>query len=146
MCTQMPKPPLEALADAKVERNKLVLFGHQCVHSFDLEDLLNVSAEVLGEGSVGRSYKQVLEGKNVTVVVKRLKHVVVTENEFRTRMEVLGKMKNENVVPLIGYYYSQDEKWLVYGYIDGGSLYDRLHGNFSNLYSNYYGILITMVC
>ncbi|KAJ0881606.1 putative protein kinase RLK-Pelle-LRR-III family [Helianthus annuus] len=132
MCTQMPKPPLEALADAKVERKKLVLFDHHGVHSFDLEDLLNVSAEVLGEGSVGRSYKQVLEGKNVTVVVKRLKRVVVTENEFRTRMEVLGKMKNKNVVPLIGYYYSQDEKWVVYGYIDGGSLYDRLHGSIAS--------------
>ncbi|KAM0002783.1 putative protein kinase RLK-Pelle-LRR-III family [Helianthus debilis subsp. tardiflorus] len=132
MCTQTPKPPLEALADTKVERNKLVLFGHHGVHSFDVEDLLNVSAEVLGEGSVGRSYKQVLEGKNVMVVVKRLKYVVVTENEFRTRMEVLGKMKNKNVVPLIGYYYSQDEKWLVYGYIDGGSLYDRLHGSIAS--------------
>ncbi|KAI7732644.1 hypothetical protein M8C21_023199 [Ambrosia artemisiifolia] len=130
-CSQTPKSPSEPKV-VKVEKNKLVVFDNHGFNSFDVEDLLKASEEVLGEGSVGRSYKQVLEGKNVTVVVKRLKHVVVTENEFRITMEVLGKMKNEYVVPLIGYYYSQDEKWLVYAYMDAGSLYDRLHGSIAS--------------
>ncbi|KAK9114836.1 hypothetical protein Syun_021633 [Stephania yunnanensis] len=61
--------------DAKLER------------CFDLEDLLRASAEVLGKGSVGTSYKAVLE-EGTTVVVKRLKDVVVTKREFEVQLEV----------------------------------------------------------
>ncbi|GKG15974.1 hypothetical protein Tco_0358297, partial [Tanacetum coccineum] len=39
-------------ASAEGERNKLVFFEGG-VYSFDLEDLLRASAEVLGKGSVG---------------------------------------------------------------------------------------------
>ncbi|PWA55368.1 Concanavalin A-like lectin/glucanase, subgroup [Artemisia annua] len=76
------------------------------------EDLLRASAEVLGKGSVGTSYKAVLE-EGTTVVVKRLKDVVVSKKEFDGVMEGLGKMKNENVVPIRAYYYSKDEKLLA---------------------------------
>ncbi|KAF2310715.1 hypothetical protein GH714_016534 [Hevea brasiliensis] len=62
---------------AEAERNKLVFFEGG-IYSFDLEDLLRASAEVLGKGSVGTSYKAVLE-EGTTVVVKRLKDVVVTK-------------------------------------------------------------------
>ncbi|KAJ0744902.1 putative protein kinase RLK-Pelle-CrRLK1L-1 family [Helianthus annuus] len=110
------------------ERNKLVCFEEDGVYNIDLEDLLKASAEVLGEGSFGRTYKQVLQEKKKTVAVKMLKDVVVTENEFRTRMEVLGKMKNKNVVPLIAYYYSRDLKLLVYDYMPADSLSAHLHG------------------
>ena len=43
-------------------------------YSFDLEDLLRASAEVLGKGGLGTSYKAVLE-EGTTVVVKRLRDV-----------------------------------------------------------------------
>ncbi|KHN27390.1 Putative inactive receptor kinase, partial [Glycine soja] len=92
-----------------------------------LEDLLRASAEVLGKGSVGTSYKAVLE-EGTTVVVKRLKDVVVTKKEFETQMEVLGKIKHENVVPLRAFYFSKDEKLLVYDYMSAGSLSALLHG------------------
>nr|XP_043623521.1 probable inactive receptor kinase At2g26730 [Erigeron canadensis] len=109
------------------ERNKLV-FLEGGIFSFDLEDLLRASAEVLGKGSVGTSYKAVLE-EGTTVVVKRLKDVVVTKKEFDMQMEVLGKMKNENVVPLRAFYFSKDEKLLVYDYYPAGSLSALLHGS-----------------
>ncbi|XP_076958815.1 putative inactive receptor kinase At2g26730 [Bidens hawaiensis] len=114
-----------ALGDT--ERNKLIFFDGG-IYSFDLEDLLRASAEVLGKGSVGTSYKAVLE-EGTTVVVKRLKDVVVTKKEFETQMEVLGKMKNENVVPLRAFYYSKDEKLLVSDYLPAGSLSAVLHGS-----------------
>ncbi|KAL9326271.1 hypothetical protein ACSQ67_006916 [Phaseolus vulgaris] len=97
------------------------------IYSFDLEDLLRASAEVLGKGSVGTSYKAVLE-EGTTVVVKRLKDVVVTKKEFELQMEVLGKIKHENVVPLRAFYFSKDEKLLVYDYMSAGSLSALLHG------------------
>ncbi|PSS01847.1 Inactive receptor kinase [Actinidia chinensis var. chinensis] len=109
------------------ERNKLVFFGGG-IYSFDLEDLLRASAEVLGKGSVGTSYKAVLE-EGTTVVVKRLKDVVVTKKEFESQMEILGKIKHDNVVPLRAYYYSKDEKLLVYDFMAAGSLSALLHGS-----------------
>lgn len=109
------------------ERNKLVFFEGGG-YSFDLEDLLRASAEVLGKGSVGTSYKAVLE-EGTTVVVKRLKDVVVPRKEFEQQLEVLGKMKHENVLPLRAFYYSKDEKLLVSDYMPAGSLSALLHGS-----------------
>ncbi|KAL3532402.1 hypothetical protein ACH5RR_005923 [Cinchona calisaya] len=109
------------------ERNKLVFFDSGG-YSFDLEDLLRASAEVLGKGSVGTSYKAVLE-EGTTVVVKRLKDVVVNKKEFEQQMEVLGKIKHENVLTLRAYYYSKDEKLLVSDYFPAGSLSALLHGS-----------------
>ncbi|KAL7002993.1 hypothetical protein U1Q18_004152 [Sarracenia purpurea var. burkii] len=78
-------------------RKQSLVFFNDGVYSFDLEDLLRASTEVLGKGSVGTSYKAVLE-EGTTVVVKRLKDVVVTK-EFEMQMEVLGRIKYDNVVP-----------------------------------------------
>lgn len=110
----------------EAERNKLVFFEGG-VYSFDLEDLLRASAEVLGKGSVGTSYKAVLE-EGTTVVVKRLKDVAVSKREFDMQMEVLGRVKHQNVVPLRAFYYSKDEKLLVYDFMAAGSLSALLHG------------------
>ncbi|KAF3441961.1 hypothetical protein FNV43_RR15877 [Rhamnella rubrinervis] len=109
------------------DRNKLVFFEGG-IYSFDLEDLLRASAEVLGKGSVGTSYKAVLE-EGTTVVVKRLKDVVVSKKEFEMQMEVLGNIKHENVVPLRAFYYSKDEKLLVFDFMPAGSLSALLHGS-----------------
>ncbi|CAL0307142.1 unnamed protein product [Lupinus luteus] len=111
----------------ETERNKLV-FLEGGIYNFDLEDLLRASAEVLGKGSVGTSYKAVLE-EGTTVVVKRLKDVVVTKKEFEMQMEMIGKIKHENLVPLRAFYFSKDEKLLVYDYINAGSLSALLHGS-----------------
>ncbi|KAB5514240.1 hypothetical protein DKX38_028146 [Salix brachista] len=112
---------------AEAEKNKLVFFEGG-IYSFDLEDLLRASAEVLGKGSVGTSYKAVLE-EGTTVVVKRLKDVVVTKREFESQMEALGKIKHDNVVPMRAYYYSKDEKLLVSDFMPAGSLSALLHGS-----------------
>lgn len=117
-------------ASMETERNKLVFFEGG-IYSFDLEDLLRASAEVLGKGSFGTSYKAVLE-EGTTVVVKRLKDVAVTKKEFEMQMENLGKIRHENVVPLRAFYYSKDEKLLVSDYMSSGSLSSLLHGMFLN--------------
>ncbi|KAK1418520.1 hypothetical protein QVD17_27665 [Tagetes erecta] len=109
------------------DKNKLV-FVTSGVYSFDLEDLLKASAEVLGKGSAGTSYKAVLED-GTTVVVKRLKDVTVTKNEFETHMEILGKINCENVVPVRAFYYSKDERLLVTDFMAAGSLSAVLHGS-----------------
>ncbi|KAF3782722.1 putative inactive receptor kinase [Nymphaea thermarum] len=125
--TDKPKDEF-ATAAQEAEKNKLVFF-EGCSYNFDLEDLLRASAEVLGKGSYGTAYKAVLE-EGTTVVVKRLKEVVVGKREFEQQMEIVGRVGlHPNVVPLRAYYYSKDEKLLVYDYIAGGSLSALLHGH-----------------
>lgn len=104
----------------------LVFFG-KGPKVFDLEDLLRASAEVLGKGTFGTAYKATLE-TGLVVAVKRLKDVTVSEKEFREKMEVVGSMEHENLVPLRAYYFSRDEKLLVYDYMPMGSLSALLHG------------------
>lgn len=111
----------------ETERNKLVFFeGSQ--YTFDLEDLLRASAEVLGKGSVGTAYKAVLED-GTTVVVKRLKDVAVNRRDFEQQMELVGRIRHRNLVPLRAFYFSKDEKLLVYDYMPAGSLSALLHGS-----------------
>ncbi|KAK1361826.1 Receptor-like kinase 902 [Heracleum sosnowskyi] len=106
---------------------RLVFFGN-VEKSFDLEDLLRASAEVLGKGTFGTAYKAVLE-RGMVVAVKRLKDVVVSEKEYKEKIEGVGKMDHENLVPLRAYYYGGQEKLLVYDYMSMGSLSALLHGN-----------------
>ncbi|KAF5953531.1 hypothetical protein HYC85_006387 [Camellia sinensis] len=110
------EPPKEDFSSGvqDAEKNKLVFF-EGCLHTFDLEDLLRASAEVTGKGSYGTTYKAILE-EGTTVVVKRLKEVVVGKREFEQQMEMVGRVvgHHPNVMTLRAYYYSKDEKLLVY--------------------------------
>jgi Protein tyrosine and serine/threonine kinase len=122
------KPKKETSSGLQVaERNKFVLF-EGFYYNFDLEDLLRASAEVLGKGSYCTAYRAVLED-GTTVVVKRLKEVIAGKKEFEQQMELIGKVGQlQNVVPVWAYYFSKDEKLLVYEYIAGASLSAFLHG------------------
>ncbi|XP_059644311.1 probable inactive receptor kinase RLK902 [Cornus florida] len=106
---------------------KLIFFGN-AAKLFDLEELLRASAEVLGKGTFGTAYKAVLE-VGIVVAVKRLKDVIISEREFREKIESVGAMDHKNLVPLRAYYFSREEKLLVYDYMPMGSLSALLHGN-----------------
>ncbi|XP_028800499.1 probable inactive receptor kinase At1g48480 isoform X1 [Neltuma alba] len=114
--------------DAKTGRSKRLVFFGNVSKVFDLEDLLRASAEVLGKGTFGTTYKATLE-IGVVVAVKRLKDVTAPENEFREKIEQVGKMIHDNLVPLRAYYYSNEEKLLAYDYMPMGSLSALLHAN-----------------
>ena len=112
--------------ESQEQKNNLNFFQDSNL-AFDLEDLLRASAEVLGKGTFGVSYKAALED-STTVVVKRLNQVTVGKREFEQQMELIGKIKHENVVSLRAYYYSKDEKLMVYDYYGQGSVSAMLHG------------------
>lgn len=115
-------------AEVVVDNGKSLVFFGKMSKNFNLDDLLKASAEVLGKGTFGTAYKAGLES-GITLVVKRLRDVTVPEKEFREKIEDVGKMNHENLVPLRAYYYSRDEKLLVYDYVSMGSLSALLHGN-----------------
>ena len=124
----IPKETAAAAAESGVVSKDLIFFV-KSFGEFDLDGLLKASAEVLGKGSVGSSYKASFD-HGLVVAVKRLRDVVVPEKDFRERMQVLGSMSHPNLVTLIAYYFSRDEKLLVFEYMSRGSLSALLHGKY----------------
>ncbi|KAK3144559.1 hypothetical protein QOZ80_4AG0314710 [Eleusine coracana subsp. coracana] len=110
-----------------VGKKKLFFFG-RIPRPYDLEDLLRASAEVLGKGTYGTTYKAAIESGPV-MAVKRLKETSLPEREFRDKVAAIGGIDHPNVVPLQAYYFSKDEKLMVYEYVAMGSLSSMLHGN-----------------
>lgn len=121
--------PEKEISQSEEANNRLAFF-EGCNYAFDLEDLLRASAEVLGKGTFGISYKAILEDAT-TVVVKRLREVGAGKRDFEQQMEIVGNIRHENVVELKAYYYSKDEKLMVYEYYSHGSVSALLHGNAS---------------
>nr|ACN30771.1 unknown [Zea mays] len=119
-------PESKAVIGKAGDGNRMVFFEAPSL-AFDLEDLLRASAEVLGKGAFGTAYRAVLEDAT-TVVVKRLKEVNAGRRDFEQQMELLGRIRHDNVVELRAYYYSKDEKLLVYDYYSRGSVSNMLHG------------------
>ncbi|XP_062112989.1 inactive leucine-rich repeat receptor-like serine/threonine-protein kinase At1g60630 [Humulus lupulus] len=97
--------------------------------NYSLEDLLKASAETLGRGSIGSTYKAVMESGFI-VTVKRLKDAKYPRlDEFRRQMEVLGRLRHPNLVPLRAYFQAREERLLVYDYFPNGSLFSLIHGS-----------------
>ncbi|KAG8645502.1 hypothetical protein MANES_10G068600v8 [Manihot esculenta] len=96
--------------------------------SYSLEDLLKASAETLGRGTMGSTYKAVMESGFI-VTVKRLKDARYPRvEEFRRHMDLLGRLRHPNLVPLRAYFQAKEERLLVYDYFPNGSLFSLLHG------------------
>lgn len=98
--------------------------------AFEIRDVLRASAEGLGKGIFGNSYKAKVTG-GPSVVVKRLRDLKpMTSEEFKKQLRMIGDMKHPNLLPLLAYYYSSEEKLLLYNYAVKGNLFDRIHGEF----------------
>lgn len=97
--------------------------------SYSLEDLLKASAETLGRGTMGSTYKAVMESGFI-VTVKRLKDARYPRlEEFRAQMELLGRLRHPNLVPLRAFFQAKEERLLVYDYFPNGSLFSLIHGS-----------------
>ncbi|KAK1399316.1 hypothetical protein POM88_009179 [Heracleum sosnowskyi] len=103
--------------------------------SFDLTDLLSASAEILGSGVFGSSYKAAMnDGSSTVMVVKKYaKMKDVPKDEFYEHMRMLGKLNHPNVLPIVAYYYRKEEKLLVSEYVANVSLAVHLHGGGNKL-------------
>ncbi|KAJ4973026.1 hypothetical protein NE237_006200 [Protea cynaroides] len=97
--------------------------------SYALEDLLKASAETLGRGTMGSTYKAVMQSGFI-VTVKRLKDSKFPRlDEFRRQMDILGRLRHPNLVPLRAYFQAKEERLLVYDYFPNGSLFTLIHGS-----------------
>ncbi|EAZ44661.1 hypothetical protein OsJ_29285 [Oryza sativa Japonica Group] len=107
---------------------KLVFVGGEPDVPYDLDTLLHASAEVLGKGWLGTTYRATLEGGAAVVAVKRLREAPIAEREFRDSVAELAALRHENLAPLRAYFYSRDEKLLVSDFVGAGALSSLLHG------------------
>ncbi|XP_057777538.1 probable inactive receptor kinase RLK902 [Salvia miltiorrhiza] len=118
-------PNAEQYSEMKKD-DGLVFLGKDA-QVFSLQELLSASAEVMGKGTLGSTYKAYFES-GIEVIVKRLKKVSVSEGEFRAKMEEIGALLHRNLEPLGGYFYGTEEKLLLYHPMPKGSLATALHG------------------
>ena len=96
--------------------------------SYSLEDLLKASAETLGRGTMGSTYKAVMESGFI-VTVKRLKDAIYPRlEEFKRHMDLIGRLRHPNLVPLRAYFQAEEERLIVYDYFPNGSLFSLIHG------------------
>lgn len=110
--------------------------------NFDMEELLKASAFVLGKSGIGIVYKVVLEG-GLTFAVRRLGEGGLQRfREFQTEVEAIGKLRHDNIVALRAYYWSVEEKLLIYDYIPNGNLATALNGNFFAYFISFRNVLL----
>ncbi|KAL1068144.1 hypothetical protein V6Z11_D12G177900 [Gossypium hirsutum] len=96
--------------------------------NYSLEDLLKASAETLGRGTMGSTYKAVMESGFI-VTVKRLKDARYPRlEEFKRHVDLIGRLRHPNLVPLRAYFQAKEERLLVYDYFPNGSLFSLIHG------------------
>lgn len=116
-------------------------FPNKKLPVFDMDDLLRASAQVLGRGNLGITYKATLEIGNV-VVVKRLSYMnELSKKEFLQQMQLLGQIKHENLVEVISFYYSEEQKLIIYELISDGTLFELLHGQLSSFFPYLYSYI-----
>ncbi|MED6120221.1 hypothetical protein PIB30_019014 [Stylosanthes scabra] len=109
------------------ERLGRLEFSNKKFPVFDLDDLLRASAEVLGRGKLGITYKASLEN-GALVAVKRLSCMnELSKKEFLQQMQLLGRMKHENLVEIVSFYYSEEQKLIIYEFMSDGTLFELLH-------------------
>lgn len=98
---------------------------------YSLEQLMRASAELLGRGTIGTTYKAVLDNRLI-VCVKRLDSSRIGgagKEVFQQHMESVGALRHPNLVPLRCYFEAKEERLLVYDYQPNGSLLSLIHGS-----------------
>ncbi|KAL3634173.1 hypothetical protein CASFOL_021227 [Castilleja foliolosa] len=101
---------------------------------YTLDQLMRASAEIMGRGIMGTTYKAVLDNRLI-VTVKRLDsaRLAGTSKEgFEGHMESVGGLRHPNLVPLRSYFQAKEERILVYDYQPNGSLFSLIHGSKSS--------------
>lgn len=108
----------------------VVLKPNMSIPELSFENLLKAPAELLGKNKNGSTYKVVLEEVGSTFVVKRVKELKMSEDEFSKRMLRIDRTRHESVLSAVAFYCSKNEKLVLYDYQQNGSIFNLLHGMF----------------
>lgn len=104
------------------------------LRTFSFKELHNAtdsfsSKNILGSGGFGNVYRGKLPDGSM-VAVKRLKDISGTsgESQFQTELELISLAVHRNLLRLIGFCATSNERLLVYPYMSNGSVASRLKG------------------
>ncbi|XP_048235629.1 probable inactive receptor kinase At5g53320 [Ricinus communis] len=101
-------------------RTELVFFVEE-QETFKMDDLFEATADLQSHTLYSSLYKVMLKNNGV-YAVKRLKKLQVSLEEFGQTMRQIGSLKHPNILPLVGYNSTNEEKLIIYKYQSNGSL------------------------
>lgn len=112
----------------------VILHMNMALHVY--EDIMRMTENlsekyIIGYGASSTVYKCVLKNCRPVAVKKLYTHYPQYLKEFETELETVGSIKHRNLVSLQGYSLSPSGNLLFYDYMENGSLWDLLHGEFS---------------
>ncbi|KAK4431377.1 putative inactive receptor kinase [Sesamum alatum] len=114
--------------EAKKPRGQLVLFRGSPVE-FGLQELLMAPSIALGDKvETFRNAYLVRLREEFMFVVKRFSRGKFTDDVLEEKLKMIGSIKHENVVKMMGYYLNEDECLAILEYFPQGSLETMLHG------------------
>lgn len=115
----------------RVEKSGGLVFCGEKRQMYTLEQLMRASAELLGRGTMGTTYKAVLDNQLI-VTVKRLdasKSASTSSDAFEGLMEALSGLRHPKLVPIMAYFQAKGERLVIYDYQPNGSLFNLIHGS-----------------
>ncbi|KAM2967076.1 hypothetical protein FF1_027379 [Malus domestica] len=121
----------QAAPPRAIPRSGNLIFCYGEAQLYSLEQLMRASAELLGRGSIGTTYKAVLDNQLI-VTVKRLdvgKTAITSGEAFEEHMDVVGGLRHPYLVPVRAYFQAKGERLVIYDYQPNGSLFNLIHGS-----------------
>ncbi|GLU20060.1 hypothetical protein SLE2022_362750 [Rubroshorea leprosula] len=115
----------------KARKSGNLVFSTGEAEVYTLEQLMRASAELLGRGTIGTTYKAALDNRLI-LTVKRLdagKTAVTSSEEFEQHMDTVGTFRHPNLVQIRAYFQSKGERLVIYDYQPNGSLFNLIHGS-----------------
>ncbi|KAG8388616.1 hypothetical protein BUALT_Bualt02G0144000 [Buddleja alternifolia] len=119
---------ITSVESGKGNSSSLVVLSSPVANVLKFEDLLRSPAELMGRGRHGSLYKVTIND-GLNLAVKRIRDWDISRDDFKKRMERIDEVKHENVMPIVAFYCSRQEKLLVYEFQQNGSLFRLLHGS-----------------
>ncbi|KAK9990667.1 hypothetical protein SO802_025652 [Lithocarpus litseifolius] len=115
----------------RVQKSGNLVFCGGEAQVYNLEMLMRASAELLGRGTVGTTYKAVLDNQLI-LTVKRMdanKTAITSSQVFDHHMAAVGRLRHPNLVPIRAYFQAKGERLVIYDYQPNGSLFSLIHGS-----------------
>ncbi|TKW37962.1 hypothetical protein SEVIR_1G083600v4 [Setaria viridis] len=105
----------------KGEQNNLTFIDLvKATNNFDKEN-------IIGCGGYGLVYKAELPNGSKVAIKKLNSDMCLMDREFSAEVEALSMAQHDNLVPLWGYCIQENSRFLIYSYMENGSLDDCLH-------------------
>ncbi|KAL0369827.1 UNVERIFIED_CONTAM: putative inactive leucine-rich repeat receptor-like protein kinase [Sesamum angustifolium] len=126
----MRTPRLESNPSSKRMENTMISMLEKFATRMSVLELCKATDgfsqnNVIAVDEVGTTYKAMLSN-GWCLAIKRLISAPHIGQEFQTEILTLGRLRHRNLVPLVGFCYELNERFLVYKFMPNGSLHDCL--------------------